>query len=379
VGNGEKAGGKIREDSFMITVASEIMAILCLANDMKDLRGRLEKVIVGYNYDNEIITLKDLECVGAIMVLLKDAVKPNLVQSLEGVPTIVHGGPFANIAHGCNSVIATKAALKMGDYVVTEAGFGADLGAEKFFDIKCRQAKLTPSAVVIVATCRSLKHNGGTPLNDLKNENLESLKIGIANLKQHIENLKKFNVPVIVCLNKFLFDTDNEIKFIEEQCREIGAEFTLSNVWAEGGNGGLDLANKVLNSIETNKNKEFKYLYNGKLSLIEKIKTIAREIYRADNVEIPKTLIKKLEKFENYGDNELQVCIAKTQYSFSDNPTLLGAPRNFSLKIVNVEMSAGAGFVVCLAGDIMTMPGLSKEPAALGLDLDENNNVIGLF
>jgi formate--tetrahydrofolate ligase len=278
IGNGEKAGGKIREDSFMITVASEIMAIFCLTKDKKDLRGRVSKIIIGYNYDGDAITLKDLGCVGAVMVLLKDAIKPNLVQSLEGVPAIVHGGPFANIAHGCNSVIATKTALKMGDYVVTEAGFGADLGAEKFFDIKCRQAGLTPSAVVIVATCRSLKYNGGIPLDELKTENLASLKIGIANLEQHIENLKKFNIPVVVCLNKFTFDTENEVKFVEEQCRKLGAEFALSNVWAEGGNGGIDLANKVLNCIEKN-NKKFKFLYENDVSLLEKIKIIAKEIY----------------------------------------------------------------------------------------------------
>ncbi|MDR0572120.1 MAG: formate--tetrahydrofolate ligase [Rickettsiales bacterium] len=378
VGNSDKAGGKIRKDSFMITVASEIMAVLCLSKDPDDLRKRLGRIVLGYNYDSDSITLNDLGGVGVVMVLLKDAIKPNLVQTLEGVPAIIHGGPFANIAHGCNSVIATKTALKMGDYVVTEAGFGADLGAEKFFDIKCRQAGLTPSAVMLVTSCRSLKYNGGTPLGEVKNENLASLKIGIANLNQHIENLKKFNIPVIVCLNKFSFDTKNEMDFIEQTCLELGAEFAVSDAWANGGEGAVDLAKKVLREIDKN-TKEFRFLYEENLSLVEKINVIAKEIYRADGVDIPKNLLKKLEKFESLSEQKLQICVAKTQYSFTDNPELLGAPRHFTLKITDVELSAGAGFVVFMAGDIITMPGLPKCPAALDLDIDENGNVVGLF
>ncbi|MDR2760337.1 MAG: formate--tetrahydrofolate ligase [Rickettsiales bacterium] len=378
VGNSERAGGKIREDSFMITVASEIMAVLCLSENLGDLRRRLGKIILGYNYDNEPITMNALQCVGALMALLRDAVKPNLAQTLEGVPALIHGGPFANIAHGCNSIAATKLALKMADYVVTEAGFGADLGAEKFFDIKCRQAGLTPSAVMLVATCRSLKYNGGLPIGEVKEENLDALERGAVNLEQHAENLKKFNVPVVVCLNKFTFDGENEIDFVRKKCKELGVGFAVSEAWAKGGEGCVDAAREILKSIEENK-KTFNFLYGDDLSLIDKIKTIAKEIYRAADVDISTKLIKKLEKFEQTDGRNLQICIAKTQYSFSDRPELLGAPKDFTLKIADVKLSAGAGFVVCLAGDIMTMPGLSKSPAALGLDLDENGNISGLF
>jgi formate--tetrahydrofolate ligase len=378
VGNSDKAGGRIRKDSFMITVASEIMAIFCLSKDIDDLRERLGKIILGYNYEGESITLNDLGGVGVVMALLKDAIKPNLAQTLEGIPAIIHGGPFANIAHGCNSVIATKTALKIADYVVTEAGFGADLGAEKFFDIKCRQAGLTPSATVLVTSCRSLKYNGGTPLDEIKSENLSSLKAGIVNLKQHIENLQKFNTPVVVCLNKFSFDTENEIDFIKKTCLDLDAEFAVSDAWAKGGEGAIDLAEKVLQKTEKN-TKEFRFLYDEDLSLLEKINVIAKEIYRADAVDIPKSLVKKLEKFENLNKQKLQICVAKTQYSFSDNPELLGAPKGFTLKIADVELSAGAGFVVFLTGDIITMPGLPKHPAALDIDIDANGNIVGLF
>ena len=378
IGNSEEAGGHIRQDSFMITVASEIMAILCLSEDLNDLRNRLSKIIVAYDWEKKPITLKDIKGVGAVMVLLKDAMKPNLVQTLEGVPTLIHGGPFANIAHGCNSVIATKTALKLGDYVITEAGFGADLGAEKFLDIKCRQANLTPSAIVLVATCRSLKYNGKVKVDNLKEENLDALQKGIVNLKQHIENLKKYNVPIVVCLNKFLFDTDNEVNFIKETCEKLGAEFSVSEAWEKGGDGAIDLANKVINAIQNN-NQTFKFLYDENLPLIDKINIIAKEIYRAKKVIIKEKLVKKLEKFESLSDKKLLVCIAKTQYSFSDDPKKLGAPQDYDFEISDAQLSAGAGFVVCLAGKIITMPGLPKEPAANNLDIDENNKIVGLF
>jgi formate--tetrahydrofolate ligase len=377
VGIGENSG-YIREDGFMITVASEIMAILCLSDDLNDLRNRLSQIVIGYDNEDKIIKLKDLKIVGSVLVLLKDAIKPNLVQTLEGVPVLIHGGPFANIAHGCNSIIATKVALKLADYVVTEAGFGADLGAEKFFDIKCRKANLIPDIVVIVATCRSLKYNGGVDKRDLENKNLEALDIGIANLIRHVENLGKFNLPIVVALNKFNFDSAEEIEFIKKTCKNLNVKFAVCEAWAKGGEGATDLAEEVINSIENNKQK-FNFLYELDLSLKEKITTIAREIYRAKNIVFTAKATKKLKQYAENGFSKLPICIAKTQYSFSDNPSLLGAPVDFTFTIEDVNLSAGAGFVVCLAGDIMTMPGLPKIPAANSIDLDDDGEVIGLF
>ncbi|MDR1499072.1 MAG: formate--tetrahydrofolate ligase [Rickettsiales bacterium] len=377
VGIGDDSG-KVREDSFMITVASEIMAVLCLSEDLNDLKDRLSRIIIGHNDKGENITLKDINGVGSVAVLLKEAIKPNLVQTLEGVPVLIHGGPFANIAHGCNSIIATKIALKLADYVVTEAGFGADLGAEKFLDIKCRKANLTPSAAVIVATCRSLKYNGGVDKKDLESENLDALKIGVVNLVRHVENLKKYNLPIIVALNKFDFDTKNEIDFIEKTCGDLGVKFTVCEAWAKGGEGALDLAQKVIDSIEDNR-QEFRFLYDLNLSLKEKVKMIAQEIYRTNNVVFSPKASKKLKQYTETGFGELPICIAKTQYSFSDNPTLLGAPEDFIFTVGDASLSAGAGFVVCLAGDIMTMPGLPKVPAANNIDIDKNGDVVGIF
>ena len=378
VGVGDSAG-EIREDGFMITVASEIMAVFCLAENLKDLKEKIGKIIVAYDVNGNAITVDDIKATGSVCALLKDAIKPNLVQTLEGVPTIIHGGPFANIAHGCNSVIATKTALKMADYVITEAGFGADLGAEKFFDIKCRKANLKPDCVVIVATCRSLKYNGGVSLkDDLKAENLDALKIGIENLNRHIENIKKYNLPVVVALNKFDFDTENEINFIRENCEKLGARFELSEVFAKGGEGGIDLASTVLKSIEEDKN-DFKYLYDETLPIKDKIKVIATEIYRAGKVTYSPKATKEIKRLTELGFDKMPICIAKTQYSFSDNPKLLGAPTDFIFTINDVRVSAGAGFIVCLAGDIMTMPGLAKEPAAIHIDIDDDGNISGLF
>ena len=378
VGVGDSAG-EIREDGFMITVASEIMAVFCLAENLKDLKEKIGKIVVAYDVNGKAITVDDIKATGSVCALLKDAIKPNLVQTLESVPTIIHGGPFANIAHGCNSVIATKTALKMADYVITEAGFGADLGAEKFLDIKCRKANLKPDCVVIVATCRSLKYNGGVSLkDDLRAENLEALKIGIENLNRHIENIKKYNLPVVVALNKFDFDTENEINFIRENCERLGAKFELSEVFAKGGEGGIDLANTVLKSIEEDKN-DFKYLYDEALPIKDKIKVIATEIYRAGKVAYSPKATKEIKKLTELGFDKMPICIAKTQYSFSDNPKLLGAPTDFTFTINDVRVSAGAGFIVCLAGDIMTMPGLAKEPAAIHIDVDDNGNINGLF
>ena len=378
VGVGDSAG-EIREDGFMITVASEIMAVFCLAENLKDLKEKIGKIVVAYDVNGKAITVDDIKATGSVCALLKDAIKPNLVQTLEGVPTIIHGGPFANIAHGCNSVIATKTALKMADYVITEAGFGADLGAEKFLDIKCRKANLKPDCVVIVATCRSLKYNGGVSLkDDLKAENLDALKIGIENLNRHIENIKKYNLPVVVALNKFDFDTENEINFIKENCERLGAKFELSEVFAKGGEGGIDLANTVLKSIKEDKN-DFKYLYDESLPIKDKIKVIATEIYRAGKVAYSPKATKEIKKLTELGFDKMPICIAKTQYSFSDNPKLLGAPTDFTFTINDVRVSAGAGFIVCLAGDIMTMPGLAKEPAAIHIDVDDNGNINGLF
>lgn len=378
VGLGSKMDGVVREDHFVITVASEIMAILCLANDMEDLKDRLSKIIVAYNYSGQPVTAGDLKAVGAMAALLKDAIKPNLIQTLENTPALVHGGPFANIAHGCNSVKATKAALKMADYVITEAGFGADLGAEKFFDIKCRKAGLKPDAVVLVATIRALKYNGGVPKADLNEENVEALKKGICNLEKHIENLHKFGVPVVVTLNSFITDTEAENEFVKSFCESKGCEFAISKVWEKGGEGGIPLAEKVLETLE-NKKSEFKVLYEDELSLEEKIKTIATEIYGAKGVTYAPAAKKALKQIADMGYSSLPVCMAKTQYSFSDDQTKLGRPTDFEINIREVYISAGAGFVVAITGAIMTMPGLPKAPAAYGIDVNEEGKITGLF
>ena len=378
VGLGSKMDGVVREDHFVITVASEIMAILCLANDMEDLKDRLSKIIVAYNYSGQPVTAGDLKAVGAMAALLKDAIKPNLIQTLENTPALVHGGPFANIAHGCNSVKATKAALKMADYVITEAGFGADLGAEKFFDIKCRKAGLKPDAVVLVATIRALKYNGGIPKADLNEENVEALKKGICNLEKHIENLHKFGVPVVVTLNSFITDTEAENEFVKSFCESKGCEFAISKVWEKGGEGGIPLAEKVLETLE-NKKSEFKVLYEDELSLEEKIKTIATEIYGAKGVTYAPAAKKALKQIADMGYSSLPVCMAKTQYSFSDDQTKLGRPTDFEINIREVYISAGAGFVVAITGAIMTMPGLPKAPAAYGIDVNEEGKITGLF
>ena len=379
VGLGSKADGFVREDHFVITVASEIMAILCLATDMADLKERLSRIIVAYNYSGDPVTAGDIKATGAMAALLKDAMKPNIIQTLENTPAIVHGGPFANIAHGCNSVRATKMALKLADYVVTEAGFGADLGAEKFLDIKCRKAGLVPDTIVIVATVRALKYNGGVPKDELSIENMEALKKGIVNLDKHIENMQNFGVNVVVTLNSFVTDTDEEHNFIREHVEALGCEFALANVWAEGGAGGKELALKVLKSIEKEK-KPFKYTYEDDMHLEDKINAIATKIYGAKGVEYAPAAAKMLVKLEQMGYGKLPVCMAKTQYSLSDNPALLGRPEGFTLKVREVYVSAGAGFVVALTGSIMTMPGLPKSPAAERVDYDENTGKItGLF
>ena len=378
VGLGAKADGTVREDHFVITVASEIMAVLCLANDMADLKERLGRMVVGYTYGGEVVTASQLQAVGAMAALLKDALKPNLIQTLEHTPALVHGGPFANIAHGCNSVRATKAALKMADYVITEAGFGADLGAEKFFDIKCRMADLKPDAVVLVATIRALKYNGGVPKTDLVPENMEALKAGIVNLEKHIENLQKYGVPVVVTLNSFVTDTENEIAFVKQFCEDRNCDFAMSEVWEKGGEGGIALAEKVLNTLE-NKKSNFKVLYDDTLSIREKIETIAKEIYGADGVAFQSAAAKQMEKLESLGFGTLPICMAKTQYSLSDDPDKLGRPENFNISVREMYVSAGAGFIVVLTGAVMTMPGLPKKPAAYNVDVDENNKIVGLF
>lgn len=378
VGLGNKMDGVVREDHFVITVASEIMAILCLASDMNDLKERLSRIVVAYTYAGEPVTAGQLKAVGAMAALLKDAMKPNLIQTLEHTPALVHGGPFANIAHGCNSVRATKTALKMADYCITEAGFGADLGAEKFFDIKCRMAGLKPDAVVLVATIRALKYNGGVAKSDLSQENLDALKKGIVNLEKHIENLQKYGVPVVVTLNSFITDTDAEISFVRSFCEERNCEFALSEVWAKGGEGGIELANKVLETLEK-KESHFKVLYQDTLSLREKIETIAKEIYGAGHVSFAPAASKQLTKLEELGFGSLPVCMAKNQYSLSDDPTLLGRPEGFELNVREVYVSAGAGFVVVLTGAVMTMPGLPKQPAAYGIDVEEDGRITGLF
>ena len=378
VGLGRKTDGMVREDHFVITVASEIMAILCLADDLADLKRRLGRIIVAYNFKGEPVTADDLQATGAMAALLKDAIKPNLIQTLEHTPALVHGGPFANIAHGCNSVRATKMALKLSDITVTEAGFGADLGAEKFFDIKCRMAGLQPDAVVLVATVRALKYNGGVAKADLAEENLDALAKGIVNLEKHIENIQKYGVPVIVTLNSFVTDTDAENAFIEKFCRERGCEFALSEVWEKGGEGGLDLAQKVLETLET-KESDFHTLYNDELSLKDKIRTIAQEIYGAHDVVYEPAAEKQLAKIESMGFGSFPICMAKNQYSLSDDATKLGRPENFDIHIREVYVSAGAGFVVALTGAVMTMPGLPKVPAANGIDVTDDGKITGLF
>ena len=378
VGLGSKMDGMVREDHFVITVASEIMAVLCLADDMEDLKRRLGNIIVAYKFEGKPVTADDLHATGSMAALLKDALKPNLIQTLEHTPAIVHGGPFANIAHGCNSVRATKAALKLADIVVTEAGFGADLGAEKFLDIKCRKAGLKPDAVVLVATVRALKYNGGVPKENLSDENLEALKKGIVNLEKHIENLQKYHVPVVVTLNSFVSDTEAEVAYIENFCKERGCEFALSEVWEKGGEGGIALANKVLETLEK-KESHFAPIYEDSLSLEEKIETIAKEIYGADGVTYSPAAKKELKRITDMGMGHFPVCMAKTQYSLSDDPKKLGRPSGFTVNVREVYVSAGAEFVVAVNGSIMTMPGLPKKPAAFGIDVDANGTITGLF
>ena len=378
VGLGAKGDGMVREDHFVITVASEIMAILCLADNMEDLKNRLGKIIVAYNFAGEPVTAEQLHAVGSMAALLKEALKPNLIQTLEHTGALVHGGPFANIAHGCNSVRATKTALKLADVVVTEAGFGADLGAEKFLDIKCRKAGLKPDAVVLVATVRALKYNGGVPKDQLSAENLEALEKGIVNLEKHIENLQKFGVPVVVTLNSFISDTEAEYAYIKKFCEDRGCEFALSEVWAKGGEGGIALAEKVMETLE-NKPTQYHVLYPDEMSLKDKINTIAKEIYGADGASFAPAAAKALKRIEDMGFGNLPVCMAKTQYSLSDDQTKLGRPAGFTINVRDAYVSAGAGFVVALTGSIMTMPGLPKKPAADSIDVDENGKITGLF
>lgn len=378
IGLGGKANGIPREDGFQITVASEIMAILCLASDLDDLKKRMGNILVGYKYSGEPVYARELGIQGAMMALLKDALKPNLVQTLENTPALIHGGPFANIAHGCNSLRATKLALKLGDYCVTEAGFGSDLGAEKFFDIKCRFGGLKPDCVVLVATIRALKYNGGIPKNELQEENTDALCRGIVNLGVHIENMKKFGIPVVVAINRFYTDTENEIRIVEEFCRNKGVEVSMTEIFAKGGNGGKDLASKVIFTIE-NKSSDFKPIYNEELSIKEKLDIIAREIYRADGVVYTADAEKALKEIEKLGYGDIPVCVAKTQYSLSDDPAKLGKPEGFKITVRDLKLSSGAGFVVALTGNILTMPGLPKSPAAVNIDCDNNGRITGLF
>lgn len=378
VGLGGPINGMPREDSFMITVASEVMAILCLANDLEDLKTRLGNVIIGYNYSGNPVTARDLKAQGAMSVLLKDALNPNLIQTLENTPAIMHGGPFANIAHGCNSVRATNLALKMGDYVVTEAGFGADLGAEKFFDIKCRSANLKPDAVVLVTTIRALKYNGGAAKSELSTPNVALLEKGFINLEKHIENVQKYKVPAVVTLNAFATDSPEEVEFVKSKCIQLGCKFAISNVWAKGGEGGIELANAVLETLET-KPSDFKPLYDLDLPIEEKIEIIAKEIYGASKVNIIPKVHKTIRKLNEIGLSNLPICMAKNQYSLSDDPTLLGRPTDFTITISDMRVSAGAGFIVALTGDVMTMPGLPKKPAANLIDVDKNGKIEGLF
>ena len=378
VGLGNKMDGTVREDHFVITVATEIMAVLCLAEDMDDLKERLSRMVVAYTFDGKPVTAGDIHAVGSMAALLKDALKPNLIQTLEHTPALVHGGPFANIAHGCNSVRATKTALKMADYVITEAGFGADLGAEKFFDIKCRMSGLKPDAVVLVATVRALKYNGGVPKAELGSETLEAREKGIVNLEKHIENLQKYDVPVVVTLNSFISDTAAEIAFVKKFCEDRGCEFAISQVWEKGGEGGIELAQKVLETLEK-KESHFHVLYEDTLSLKEKIAAVSKEIYGADGVVYSPAAEKQLKKLTELGFGGLPVCMAKTQYSLSDNPDLLGRPEGFEINVREAYVSAGAGFVVVLTGAVMTMPGLPKTPAAFSIDVDEDGRITGLF
>lgn len=378
VGLGNKMDGFVREDHFVITVASEIMAILCLAKDMDDLKERLSRIIVAYDVSGNPVTAKDLNAVGSMAALLKDAILPNMIQTLEHTPALVHGGPFANIAHGCNSVRATRAALKMADYCITEAGFGADLGAEKFFDIKCRLSDLKPDAVVLVATVRALKYNGGVPKAELNAGNLKALQKGIANLEKHIENIQKYQVPVVVTLNSFITDTEEEIAFVKDFCEQRNCEFALARVWEKGGEGGVELAEKVLETLEK-KESHFKPLYEDALPLKDKIEAVATQIYGAKGVVFAPAALKQLQKLTDLGFGELPVCMAKTQYSLSDDPTLLGRPEDFEINVREVYVSAGAGFVVVLTGAVMTMPGLPKTPAAFSIDVDKAGKITGLF
>lgn len=378
IGLGGKVNGVPREDGFMITVASEIMAILCLSSGIKDLKERLGSILIAYTYDGTPVYARDLNAVGSMAALLKDAIKPNLVQTLENTPALMHGGPFANIAHGCNSVTATRLALKLGDYCITEAGFGADLGAEKFLDIKCRCAGLKPSCVVIVATIRALKYNGGVPKTELSKENTVALKNGIVNLGTHIENMRKYGLPVVVAINRFATDTEAEIETIEAFCKEKDVPVSLTEVFARGGEGGKELAEKVVKTIET-KEAHFKPIYDEKLSIKEKLNVLAKEIYRAGDVVFTSNAEKAISEIEKLGKDKLPICVAKTQYSLSDDPQKLGSPKGFTLTVRDVRLSAGAGFIVALTGDIMTMPGLPKQPAAYKIDVDDDGNVSGLF
>ena len=378
VGMGGKVNGFVREDGFMITVASEIMAILCLASDLNDLKERMGEIVVAYDLDGNPVYAKQLEVEGAMALLMKDAIKPNLVQTLENTPAIIHGGPFANIAHGCNSVIATKLALKLGDIVVTEAGFGADLGAEKFLDIKCRYGGLNPNCVVVVATIRALKHHGGVSKEELSIPNVEALSKGIVNLEKQIENIKKYNVPVVVAINKFLTDSNDEVKFVKDYCNNIGVKVALSDVWAKGGEGGLELADIVEDVLE-NEKSDFKPIYDVEKSIEEKVLTIAKEIYGADGVQYSAAAKRQIKELEKFALDKLPICMAKTQYSLSDNPSLLGRPSGFDITVKEVKVSNGAGFIVVLTGDVMTMPGLPKVPAANKMDILENGEIVGLF
>ncbi|QAA30747.1 formate--tetrahydrofolate ligase [Clostridium manihotivorum] len=378
VGMGGKVNGFVREDGFMITVASEIMAILCLADGLNDLKERMGNILVAYNLDGMPVYAKELGVQGAMALLMKDAIKPNLVQTLENTPAIIHGGPFANIAHGCNSIIATKMAMKLGDYTVTEAGFGADLGAEKFFDIKCRYGGLRPDCAVLVATIRAIKHHGGVKKENLNVEDVEAVKVGVKNLEKQVENIRKYGVPVIVAINKFITDTDNEIAAVEEFCEALGVKVSLTEVWEKGGEGGIDLANKVVDTINSTQSK-FSPIYDSELPIKEKIDTIAREIYGAKGVTYTSSALKQIKELEEFKLDKLPICMAKTQYSLSDNPTLLGRPSDFEITVREIRVSNGAGFVVALTGDIMTMPGLPKVPAANKMDILDDGEIIGLF
>ncbi len=378
VGLGGKACGFVREDGFMITVASEVMAILCLASDLMDLKDRLGKIIVAYDLDGKPVTAKDLDVNGAMAMLLKEAIKPNIVQTLENTPALIHGGPFANIAHGCNSLIATKLGLKLGDILITEAGFGADLGAEKFLNIKCRYGGLKPDAVVVVATIRALKMHGGVKKTELGNENVEALDKGFANLAKQVENMRKFGLPVLVAVNRFVNDTDAEIQLLINKCKEFGVEVSLNECWAKGGEGGIEMAEKLVKILETEK-AEYKPLYDIEASIIDKLNTIVKEIYGGDGVEIDSAAMKQIKKLEELGLDKLPICMAKTQFSFSDDPNLMGAPKGFKINVKDVRVSAGAGFIVCQTSNIMVMPGLPKVPAAVKMDIDENGVITGLF